>query len=237
MPWPRSGAGGAGCGSCGWLTWRHRCRPPPSVACCCCSLRSRRQGRGGVRVGRRCRAAGRCRVHVGRGVDFGARKLALFVRIAPPSGDRFAPQNPLRAPICQANGVCTGRREADAALAPPVAPAARAYGARPRPQLPAVGPRAERAAATSHGRGRAATAAPCKPPTASASRRRRLASPDPSRARAKPDPDQTRPDSAGPSSAHPGRRRPHPAGALRGRPGGTCLRNRDNSLGSRAWIR
>ena len=51
-------------------------------------------------------------------------------------------------------------------------------GARPGPGSPAVvGPRAERAAATSHGRGWAASVAPCKPPTVSAGPCRRPASP------------------------------------------------------------
>jgi hypothetical protein len=162
------------------------------------SLAATRAGEGAG--SRRCRAAGRCRVHVGRGMDFGARKRALFVRFAPASSDRFAPQNPLRAPICQANGFCTGRREANAALPPPVAPAARAYGAQPRPQLPAVGPRAQRATATSHGRGWAATVAPCKPPTASAdNQRRRPTSPvRPGRARAHGCPEAAEPLLAGP---------------------------------------
>jgi hypothetical protein len=148
---------------------------------------------------RRCRAAGRCGVHLGRGMDFGARKRALFVRFAQPSSDRFAPQKPLRAPIGQANRFC-GARPHTARPRPARTPPARAYGAQPRPQLPAVGPRAQRATATSHGRGWAATVAPCKPPTASAdNQRRRPTSPvRPGRARAHGCPEAAEPLLAGP---------------------------------------
>jgi hypothetical protein len=160
-------------GSCRWLRWRVRCRPPPSVACCCCSLRSRatRPGRGaggpplpgGGAVGGACGndSSGRCPMHLGsldllwgRSSDGSCLVCLICRQVSDPKVGRVTPKRTTP----------TAARP----LARPRAPPARAYGAQPRPQLPVVGPRAERAAATSHGRGWAATVAPCKPPAAAA---------------------------------------------------------------------
>jgi hypothetical protein len=166
------------------------------------SLAATRAGEG---VGsRRCRAAGRlvvgwrndspgrCPMHFG--------SLDLLLGHSSDDSCRVCP-------LCRQGsdpkvGRVTPKRTTPTAARPPVRPHAPRAGLRrpARPQLPAVGPRAKRATATSHGRGWAATVAPCKPPTAAAdNQRRRPTSPvRPGRARAHGCPEAAEPLLAGP---------------------------------------